>query len=93
MSDAQGQQPTFSPDGSHYWDGGQWVPVPTRRSAKRKPSLRVQILRPLIIVGVILAGVFIWSAFQDDSGGVTEQQVNDAYCESFGDRSGDPDCP
>lgn len=91
MSDAQGQQqPTFSPDGSHYWDGSEWVPVPTRRSTKRKPSLRVQILRPLIIVGVLLAGVIGWNVIQDRQ---QEQDVQDYYCEHFGNRSGDPDCP
>lgn len=59
---------------------------------KPKPSLRAQIVRPLIVVGVLLAVLFAWNLIRENQRqDRIDQQVTDSYCQQFG--QDDPDCP
>lgn len=84
----------YSPDGSHWWNGQQWLPVAptaTPALAKRKSSPIVVLVLVLLAVGIFGGIAAVIAA--NSSSGITDQEVHDAYCESFGNRSEDPSCP
>lgn len=79
----------YSPDGSHWWNGPQWLPVVP--PPKRKSSPMAVLGRVPLAVG-IFGGVAAVIGANSGSSGITDQEVHDPYCESFGNRSEHPSC-
>jgi len=62
----------LSPDGRHYWDGEQWLPVPWAQASpappacpapRQPPTLRRRVGRDalLVAIGVVLAFIALYT--------------------------------
>lgn len=74
--------PPLSPDGSHWWDGQAWHPMP---GAPARRSVKSQVLRGLVVGLLLVGGLGGWAAWQEmERQAQFESDLSDAYCARFG---------